>query len=778
MKKKIIFTNIKPENQDDVYKDGRIPLILSIIALFATYYVGSVAIAKLIGLRVNHFLMGEWALWFYPIQKMKTGVELQEYLTQVVELSSFGLNLTYILSGIHFLVCFAVAWFIWPVALRIEKWQTNKHFVEKSGYKLLDVEESFKRLIPETLKLKANKLNAGFAIANQNDLNPMDFFKKDKKGEHLIDDDKSVALAEDIRRKHAMYVGSTGRGKTQKLTYDIMQTYKRIRVDKDKCRMFILDTPKQDFTGLMEPKDVLNASPQYKYSSKWLPAIDINDELSAEVFIDRVESAKLKGGNSQDQWTIASKNLVVGFLVFLQKLCPEQWNLSQLAYFLTRGNLDDIRTNLLTNAYPKGSGTFNTAGNTFAGVLMNTQNFINCFTTIAEWNDDFQNKQMLFGGHSRVFKNPQFIEWAENEICYAIEKMKILTPSEIQNYRLEEGGVNPFYYGNENLKHFGSVFFKYIKKLTDEKPDWNWEDLKKYIIKNKAQYYNECIISKDRYSEVVALRLDSRAEYWDEIENTIINKGFSIKNWITKNPMDASVLSSGVRNVSDKKVFVMAPDEAKLTTGYCAGLLGLADMSILSNAVPNNSDNEDYIYIDELPAFGDIENFLNNGLALYRSKGFSVNIALQDISQLVTIYQSNFKNFIQSNMGAVYFIGVGPGESSDAWIKYYDRCEYDIFNPNLKKTDNGYCRRESKDAVLKSTLLDMGTTKDLTHIKYLLTIAGDSDYVYTLQIPIIKNYSGSAEFQELIKKSLTKNDYLRKVQVCPKEKTALEFYSN
>lgn len=671
---------------------------------------------------------------------------------------------------------FLVGWLSWPRLIEIGYWQENKKFVELSGFQLLNVEDSFNKLLVDTQTLKQKGLGAGFAIANKDNKNPMDYYGSDKGS--LVDDKNSIVISEDIRRKHSMYVGSSGRGKTQKLTYDIMQIYKRIRIDKEECRLFILDTPKQDYSQLMEPADILNASPQYKYSSKWLPAIDIDDESTAEVFIDRVDSAKLTNGNQQDQWSIAAKNLIVGFLVFLQKLTPEQWNLSQLAYFLTRGNLDDIRSTLLTNAYPKGSGTFNTAGNTFAGVLMNTQNFINSFTTIANWNDDYQNKQILFGGHSRVFKNPDFIDWAKNEVCYAVEKLNILTPAEIQNIKIEEGSNNPFTYGNSNLRYFGSVFFKYVEALTEKNHEWKWVDLKEYIIQNKVDYYNECLIAKDRYSEVVALRIDSRAEYWDEMEDTIINKGFSIRNWILKQPMDNTVITPGKRvDKRVKKVFVLAPDEAKMTVGYCAGLLGLADMTILSGAVPNNMGNEDYIYIDELPTFGDLSHFLGNGLALYRSKGYSLSIALQDISQLVKIYQSNFTNFLQSNMGSVYFIGVGSGESASDWVKYYGECEYDIYNPNLKKVDNGYCRREKKEAVRQSTITGMGITEDKNYIQFLLTIAGNNKYVYTLEIPVIKNYSGKADFQDMVKKSLTANDFLRRKSVCQKEKTSQEFFS-
>lgn len=91
MKKKLYWGNVKPENQDDIYKDGRIPAFLWVVIMITIYVVGSLAIAKLAHLnKVSLFMSSEWALWFYPIQKMSWGVDLYNYLNTVAELSNFG----------------------------------------------------------------------------------------------------------------------------------------------------------------------------------------------------------------------------------------------------------------------------------------------------------------------------------------------------------------------------------------------------------------------------------------------------------------------------------------------------------------------------------------------------------------------------------------------------------------------------------------------------------------------------------------------------------------
>lgn len=144
---------------------------------------------------------------------------------------------------------------------------------------------------------------------------------------------------------------------------------------------------------------------------------------------------------------------------------------------------------------------------------------------------------------------------------------------------------------------------------------------------------------------------------WDKFE---AQPRFSFREWIyDENP--------------EKKIFVLKQSGQfpTITRPLIQGMLFYAKGIIDDDAFLDDKDagfiRQFYILMDEFQALGNIKDFIEPALERFASKGVSVMLAVQDLSQLIKIqgYGKEFVDFLLGNTGNIFFIGSNIGATAE-----------------------------------------------------------------------------------------------------------------
>lgn len=145
-----------------------------------------------------------------------------------------------------------------------------------------------------------------------------------------------------------------------------------------------------------------------------------------------------------------------------------------------------------------------------------------------------------------------------------------------------------------------------------------------------------------------------RWKEWDRFEGT---KRVSFGDWIRdENP--------------DKKYFVFkqSADFPEVTTPLINAALSYMTSVVLGGTYMDDKDmgivRKFYVMLDEFQTLGNIEKDIKRWLELFASRGISIWLACQDLSQLVSIYKKEFVDFLLGNTGNLFVFGSNQGETS------------------------------------------------------------------------------------------------------------------
>lgn len=467
----------------------------------------------------------------------------------------------------------------------------------------------------------------------------------------------TIPLPEDMRRTHDIFIGGTGRGKTQLVyTLRFAQIYRQIR-NGDLVKLFIVDTPKSDYSKHLYVKDFYNIAPHEKNSVIWDISKDLWDELIAQAFW----KGRVPPNEKDPTWTDTAVLMGTGCTKFLQQVAPKAWNFGMLAYMM--GKLPEELKLIVTPHYPQIIQVVRAAKETISSVMFQMASKTSDLVSLASIYDCFESKSIIHQATVKALKMNTFIEFHARSMSHYYSPTEGL--SSIEQRMRDEERVSAY------------CFHALVQKLNQEKPDWNWR-------------YFANTLNDMNLNEIIKLAIDIKANQPDLF-------GFHLSSESGMNPIEDMKIKSGhfcklattimtyakewdkaeaVERLSigdwlvdenpNKKILVLKPSETypTLTEGLIKGILYYTN-SVMLGRVSDDKNRKAHIIIDELSSFGNIKEFIQPALALYRSKGWSISLAFQDLAQLVEIYQENFVKFLNSNIANFYILGVNDGETAN-----------------------------------------------------------------------------------------------------------------
>lgn len=607
-------------------------LLINLLFVFTWHFI------KPTGLPMNDTLTGTWGVLFYATTKLgwfRTN-NVNHMINYLLWMGNHGHETAIFMRwGIDFLGALAVASIVFVDGLK-KPIIRNTHV---RGKELLEDKKAYFHLKKEFNQLIQKDLDDSGLIIQKDDQN-----FDPTEGKYLLNKDPKkrnyIVFPEDFRRTHTIIIGGTGRGKT--ITTNFLYTtqiYKRIRKGlKDK--LIIIDTPKGDYTKQFKPEHVYKIAPQEKGGVAWAIAVDLYNDLIAEAFW----KGKIPSSDSDPVWPNAAIAIGTACTKFLQKTVPEKWNYGLLSYLFSK-DINFLKR-IVSSYYPEGLQIVSAAEETIASVLFNLSTYTKDITSLARIYDGFDEKLPIKQATSEALKNKQFVnlifqDMMEDNTSYDIAATRYTT---------------------------AILFGATAHYLTATKPDWKWKDYAEFIKKDiktqlslvtkyikllpsiadaGGQEYKDIVdqgLFVDSWKEICSLII-RYADEWDDMEN---GEKLSIRGWINDEH-------------TEKRILSIKPSETypTLTQGLIRGILLFMNAVILD--MKDSKERKYHIIIDELPSFGNIGEFIKPALALYRSKGVGVILAFQDLAQLVEIYKQEFVDFLTSNVGNIFILGVNDG---------------------------------------------------------------------------------------------------------------------
>lgn len=444
-----------------------------------------------------------------------------------------------------------------------------------------------------------------------------------------------IEKPEALRRSHSLYIGGTGRGKTQLIYFlEVAQVYQRIR-NGEPVKLLIADTPKSDYCKYFHSSHIYKVSPHEEGGVCWNIAEDLRNPLVANAFW----KGKIPVEGNNPIWSLAAVSVCTGATKVLQVLAPKLWNYGMLAHLLTKTG-EELSV-IIGEHYPEARQVLNSAGETLASVMFNLGTYTADIIQLGRIHDCYDSKIPIRQASAKALQSPTYL-----------------------NYIVKDMGNDPLDGANETIRLKKASYFKGVcLYLNKTKSDWRWKDFAR-IIKQPIDEQNECIFPFLTGSEKALLMkpafMDSwkhlcaavvhHAHEWDSAEGS---KRLSIRSWImSENPK--------------RKVLILKPSESfpTLTEGLIKGILYFANSVILGDLTDSRT-RKFHILIDEFQSYGNIEAFTAPALSLYRSRGVGISLAMQDLAQLVKIYGQEFVDFITANTGALYVLGIQDGFSAN-----------------------------------------------------------------------------------------------------------------
>ncbi|SEA89667.1 type IV secretion system DNA-binding domain-containing protein [Acidovorax soli] len=193
-----------------------------------------------------------------------------------------------------------------------------------------------------------------------------------------------VPYPADLWTRHVLVVGGTGSGKSTAMKPLIA------KVIAAGEQMFLFD-PKGDFTEAFKEPAIL--APWDCRSLAW----DIAKDMRNQADMRRFASAIIR--ESQDpMWSNASRQLLVGLMIYLRKTRGEDWGWQELRDLIT---LPQTRLHaIMEKWHPEAVRAVEKASVTSAGILINLSSFCSAIVDLAEaW------------GHLPASRRVSFIDW-------------------------------------------------------------------------------------------------------------------------------------------------------------------------------------------------------------------------------------------------------------------------------------------------------------------------------------------------------------------------------
>lgn len=606
-------------------------------------------------------------------------------------------------------------------------WNSVDNQRQIRGKKLLKDKEAFEDLkakwdaqIKATVSEKFPKGRRALIIASDKGFQPNKKETYDAKA-------RVIRMPDDQRRTHQVFLGGSRRGKGVVLKQQIMQVYFRI-LNGAKDKLMIIDTPKGEYGSLFKSKYTVQFAPDEKHSVEYWIARDLEYDADFKSFW----AGRIPTNEKEPYWSDSARAIGVAIMVFLRNQCGEDWNFSHFAYW--RDQSQKTLIEIAREHYPDALKTLEAPENT-VGTHMSTLsvNSSDAIELAKIWNG-YQHKSDIHQMSVALLQKPFWLTWFVNT-AYPLTKIV----GEDEEQKIEDIPENYF-------THF---LLTGLLKHLNSKAAWTWADLKTIV---SMPIGEQIVIAKNylsesnyKYFEEPKLQLHAKfikpiitkAELWDRYE---AKSKFSLKEWVLdENPKNKILLIKPSGRFKDQ------------TTALIRGMLFYMAGLINDKYFPEDKSKNCphirrfHIVCDEFQALGNLKEFIGPGMEMFASKGVTIYLACQDLSQLKEIYGDNFLKFLQANTGNVWLMGVNMGESAEMISSQLGkktilkRHESTTYQDNGKSTSVNF--QEHEGVVMTPDEINELGTKIEPHRKYVryLYIPGNMSNAYILEAEI-SNY--------------------------------------
>lgn len=531
--------------------------------------------------------------------------------------------------------------------LFIYSWKPIDNQRQIRGKKLLkgkeafdDLKREFDKQIAATVSEKFPKGQRGLIMASDKGFKANEKATFDKTA-------RVIRVPDAARRVHYLYLAGSRRGKGVTLKQMIMQVYYRIQNGAND-KLMIIDTLKGEYAWMFKQKYTYQIAPDEKHDMQLWFARDL--EYDAD--IRSYWAGRIPANEKDAYWSDSARLIGVAIMVFLRNTCGEDWNLGHFAYWRdqSREKLIEIAQEHFPDALKTLQGAPNTVDTHFSTLSTNS---VDAIELSRIWNG-FHQKGEIHQMSVALLKRIYWLTWFVNT-AYPLSKIV----GEDEEAKVEELPEN----------YFTHHLMKGLLKHLNSKVEWKWIDLKEIVSKPIAQ---QIVIAKSHLTETEQKHLDcndlaihakfikpiiTKAELWDMYE---AKPKFSLKDWILDdNP--------------EKKILLIKPSGRfnDQTVGLIRGMLFFMKGLINDKFFPDDKSPEYpkirrfHVVCDEFQSLGNLKEFIGPAMEMFASKGVTIYLACQDLSQLKEIYGENFLAFLQSNTANVYLLGTNMGSSAE-----------------------------------------------------------------------------------------------------------------
>jgi len=556
-------------------------------------------------------------------------------------------------------------------------------------------------------------------------------------------------MSDQARRVHFLVIGGTRRGKGVKTKEIIMQIYyhkikrkmfpftswlykiwdfffPRKKLPRDNYKLFIVDTPKGEYAELFDKKDMQQIAPDEKFS---VPHA-IQRDLRLVQDVAQFAAGLIPVSDKDPFWGTAGRGAVTGIGAFLIKEAGRDWSYNNFAYFKDMP-VSELAV-ILSKYHPSINQIMNMGEGSLGSVMGQVASNLAFMNDVADIWDGYQYKVAIHQMSAALLKRKFWMEWFV-ERAFPSKAVMMIDDKETE--------VSIPY----NICT-SSLILSHICHLNSVNPKWKWVDLKAALQEPWAKQVEKANIhAKAQLEHVhrayIAQHLKNitpileYAEIWDGFEG---RERFSIREWLLdENPA--------------KRVFLLKPSgrfKSQLE-GVIRGILFY--MTSMINDKYFQEDKTEilpmrnlHIVCDEFQSLGNLKEFIAPALEMFASKGVTVYLCLQDFSQIKSVYDENFLNFIQANTGNIYIMGMNQGTSAEMVSNL-------VGKKSISKTHTSKTMQETgtstsinnqvhdNEMVITPDEINafLGTKGNEIHYLYL---PGNEANAYLLTSPVVRNY--------------------------------------
>lgn len=532
------------------------------------------------------------------------------------------------------------------------------------------------------------------------------------------------------RRTHYVILGGSRRGKGVFNKMHVIQIYNKIRAGLP-YKLMIIDTPKGEYSRLFKKKYFVQVATDEKFS---VPH-DIARDLLLKQDMAQFAAGLVQVSEKDPFWGTSGRGIVTGIGAFLIAEAGTDWGYNNFAYFKDTPVSELIP--IMQKYYPEMNQTMSMGEGPLGSIMGTVSSSCLFMNDVARIWDGYDYKVAIHQMSAALLRKDF---WLYFYLAKAFPQTAV-----IENEGKEETVEVPY-----NICT-SSILYAQIKRLTATNKKWKWVDLKAKLAESFDKQIEACkglvdhaqLIHVDKayiaQHAASILPIMQYAEIWDGYES---RERFSIREWLLdENPA--------------KKIFLLKPSgrfKSQLE-GVIRGVLLYMTTIINDKYFPEDKTKllpvrNLHIFCDEFQSLGNLKEFIGPGFEMFASKGVTIYMSCQDLSQLKEIYGDNFLRFLQANTGNTFIVGTNQGESAELISNALGKKTImkthvsETSQENGKSTSRNFQQHDGELVMTPDELNSMlGPRGTGIHEEiHFLYIPGNVANAYILTAPIVKNY--------------------------------------